>query len=125
MLTSFGAAAFHAPNSSSVLNAVERRYYGLVSGFTNLARNAGNVIGVALATAMVSVIMTGQGFAPDLATQLATPGAAGDDVHQSLVASFDRGAQVAFWLLAGGISVILTLSLCFARDADAAKSSAH
>lgn len=113
MVTSFGAAAFHAPNTSSVINAVPREHYGVVSGFTNLARNAGNVVGIALATAAVSVVMAGAGFAPTL-DPAAIPGA--EESRAAVLASFDGGARAAFWLLAGIVCAVLACSLRFARD---------
>ncbi len=120
MVTSFGAAAFHAPNTSSVINSVPRRHYGVVSGFTNLARNAGNVVGVALATTAVSIVMTARGFAPDLGAA-AAPGdgpaaAAGAAVSQALLQSFDDGAALALLILAACCALVLLLSLRHTSD---------
>jgi EmrB/QacA subfamily drug resistance transporter len=113
MVTSFGAAAFHAPNTSSVINAVARHHYGVVSGFNNLARNAGNVIGVALATTTVSIVMASAGFDPSLAGAEGDAGAvqvAGD----ALLASFDRGARFSFLILALIVGIVWVLSMRFA-----------
>jgi EmrB/QacA subfamily drug resistance transporter len=112
MLTSFGAAAFHAPNTSSVINSVPRRHYGVVSGFNNLARNAGNVIGVALATTTVSIVMASNGFAPSIAGAGADAGAGGKAT--ALLASFDAGARISFLLLAGLVAAVALLSIRFA-----------
>ena len=43
MLQSCGMALFNSPNNSSVLGAVERNQYGVVSSLTQLVRNSANV----------------------------------------------------------------------------------
>ena len=43
MLQSAGTGLFHTPNNSSILSAVERERYGVVSGLTQLTRNSANV----------------------------------------------------------------------------------
>ena len=67
VVQSVGSGIFGAPNSSAVLSAVEREEYGVASGFLNLVRNAGNVTGIAVATAVVTAVMSSYGVAPSLA----------------------------------------------------------
>jgi EmrB/QacA subfamily drug resistance transporter len=113
MLTSFGAAAFHAPNTSSVINSVDRRHYGVVSGFTNLARNAGNVIGVALATTVVSIVMASRGHPPSLSAGL-DPAIGARQASAGVLSSFDGGARLSFLLLALIVAITCVLSIRFA-----------
>ena len=66
MLQSSGMGMFYSPNTSSILSAVRRNNHGVVSGFLNLIRNAGNVVSVAIATAIVASTMGAMGYEPSL-----------------------------------------------------------
>ena len=66
ILVNCGMGMFYSPNSSSVLSAVGRESYGVVSGFLNLVRNSANVISLAIATTIVTVTMGSLGFEPSL-----------------------------------------------------------
>ena len=66
ILVSGGMGTFYSANSSSVLSAVGRESYGVVSGFLNLVRNSANVISLAIATTIVTVTMGSLGFEPSL-----------------------------------------------------------
>jgi len=50
------------PNNTVILNAVSRAQFGVVGALTNLTRNVGNVIGQAIAVAIVVGVMTSRGF---------------------------------------------------------------
>jgi len=50
------------PNNTVILNAVSSAQFGVVGALTNLARNVGNVVGQAIAAAIVVGVMTSQGF---------------------------------------------------------------
>ena len=66
ILVNCGMGMFYSPNSSSVLSAVGRESYGVVSGFLNLVRNSANVISLAIATTIVTMTMGSLGFDPSL-----------------------------------------------------------
>ncbi len=66
MLQSCGMGIFYSPNTSSILSAVGREHHGVVSGFLNLVRNAGNVVSVGVATAIVASTMGSLGYEPSL-----------------------------------------------------------
>ena len=66
ILVNGGMGTFYSANSSSVLSAVGRDSYGVVSGFLNLVRNSANVISLAIATTIVTVTMGSLGFEPSL-----------------------------------------------------------
>ena len=66
MLQACGMALFNSPNNSSVLGAVERTQYGVVSSLTQLVRNSANVTSIAIATTIVVVTMASYGVEPSL-----------------------------------------------------------
>ena len=103
MLLSSGMGVFYSPNSSSILSAVERDRYGVVSGFLNLVRNAGNVTSVAFATAIVTATMGSLGYEPNLEAVQAG-GAAG--VGKAFVA----GLRNAYLIMAGLLLVAMLVS---------------
>ena len=67
ILQSCGMGLFFSPNASSVLSSVSRESYGVISAFLNLVRNAGNVVSIAAATAIVTATMGSMGYEPSLA----------------------------------------------------------
>lgn len=67
ILQSCGMGLFFSPNASSVLSSVSRESYGVISAFLNLIRNAGNVVSIAAATAIVTATMGSMGYEPSLA----------------------------------------------------------
>ena len=78
ILLSSGMGIFYSPNVTSVLSAVEREKYGVVSAFLNLVRNAGNVASIAIATAIVTATMAAWGYQPSLeAVQVGGSGGVG------------------------------------------------
>ena len=89
MLQSTGMGLFNTPNNSSILGAVERSSYGVVSSLTQLIRNSANVTSVAIATTVVVVTMGSQGVAPSL-----------DAVTPAVAEAFVSGLNRAFLLMA-------------------------
>ena len=103
MLTSSGMGTFYSPNSSSILSAVERESHGVVSALVNLIRNAGNVVSVAVATAIVTATMGSMGYEPSL--DAVRHGSA-----SGVGAAFTLGMRYAFFAMIGSLSVALVLS---------------
>jgi len=66
MTLALGMAIFGAPNSAAILNSVGSESHGVASGFVNLCRNSGNVLGIAFATALVTWTMGNEGYPPSL-----------------------------------------------------------
>ena len=103
MLTSSGMGTFYSPNSSSILSAVERENHGVISALVNLIRNAGNVVSVAVATAIVTATMGSMGYEPSL-----------DAVRHGTVsgvgAAFTAGMRYAFFTMMGSLLVALFFS---------------
>ncbi|MCH7712088.1 MAG: MFS transporter [Chloroflexi bacterium] len=74
VLQSSGMGTFYSPNTSSILSAVERERYGVMTSFLNLIRNGANVTSVAMATVIVTGTMAAMGFEPSL-DAVGSPGA--------------------------------------------------
>ena len=101
-----GIGIFGPPNNRSILSAVKRSRYGVVSGFLNLVRNSGNVIGVAITTVIVTGVMASKGFPPSLSTVSET----GDS---ELLSAFAAGMRTAYlWM---SVKVAVGVALCFAK----------
>jgi len=103
VLQGSGMGVFYSPNSSSVLSAVGRESYGVVSGFLNLVRNAGNVTSVAVATAIVTATMGSLGYEPSLD---AVRGGTEVGVKQA----FTVGLKFAYITMAGSLLVAMAVS---------------
>src|SRR5690606_18118597 len=118
MTMALGLSTFSAPNSTSMLNAVEAHAHGFASGFVNLCRNTGNVIGIAFGTAFVSLTMANAGYAPSLDE-------VGPRADQGLLAAFTEGlsmAAAALLLLTFAVLVVL-LAWTWRRASSEAKAT--
>ena len=104
MTTALGLSTFSAPNSTSMLNAVDASSHGFASGFVNLCRNTGNVIGIAFGTAFVALTMANAGYAPSLDE-------VGPRADQDLLAAFTRGLSAAAAALLVLTSAVLAVLL--------------
>ena len=99
MAQSTGTAMFNSPNNSSILSAVDRAQYGVVSALTQLVRNSANVTSIAIATTVVVATMGAKGVEPSL-----------DSVSPDVADAFVAGLKWAFWMLAGVLLVGIILS---------------
>ena len=89
-IESVGVGVFFTPNNSSILEAVERTRYGVVSALTQLIRNTANVTSVALFTAVVVITMGSMGVEPSLSA-----------VSPEVAGAFLAGLQRAFYVMTG------------------------
>jgi EmrB/QacA subfamily drug resistance transporter len=107
MTIALGLSAFSAPNSTSMLNAIDAGSHGFAAGFVNLCRNTGNVLGIAFGTAIVTLTMGNAGFEPSLSD-------VGPGADQGLLAAFTRGVHTAagalLLLTFGVLSVLVAWS---------------
>ena len=53
VLLGLGVGIFNSPNTSAVLGSIPRQYYGVAGGFLSMVRNSGQVVGVAIAGALL------------------------------------------------------------------------
>ena len=108
ILVNGGMGMFYSPNSSSVLSAVGRESYGVVSGFLNLVRNSANVISLAIATTIVTVTMGSMGFEPSLE-------AVRNDAVEGVRGAFAVGMRYAFYGLVTLVIASMTISFLQGR----------
>ena len=106
-----GHAAFTAPNNASVLSVVDREKFGVIASFVNMVRNAGNVTGTALTTAIITSVLVINGLPPTLESVNVAA-----DTYTANV--FCRGMSVAFIVPAALISIALLLNLFLNPQAD-------
>ena len=105
ILQSCGMGLFFSPNASSVLSSVSRESYGVISAFLNLIRNAGNVVSIAAATAIVTATMGSMGYEPNLsAVQVGAADGVGNAFTTGLRYTFM--AMSVLMLLAVAISAL-------------------
>ena len=90
------------PNSSMIMGSVPPSRFGVVGALTNLARNVGNVVGQAVASAVVVGVMVSRGFDIALDEIAIIPGA-GD--------AFVDGWRLAYILVTGFSALGLLLAL--------------
>ena len=98
-----GNGTFYPPNNASILGSVPESKYGVMSGFVNLVRNAGNITGIAVGTAIVTAVMASMGFQPSLAAVSEVGG-------EEVVGSFVSGMRVAYRIMASVMVVSMVLS---------------
>ena len=99
-----GMGTFYSPNASAVLSTVERSRYGIATAFLNMVRNTANVTGLAVATTIVVIVMSSQGFEPSLEA-VASGG------QQGVQAAFTDGLRTAFLVMTGFVGLAIVLSL--------------
>lgn len=104
VLQSCGMGLFFSPNASSVLNSVGRESYGVISAFLNLVRNSGNVISIAVSTAIVTATMGGLGYEPSLS---AVQAGGAEGVGQA----FTAGLRLTYLIMTGVMVVGAGISL--------------
>ncbi|MEE8466255.1 MAG: MFS transporter [Dehalococcoidia bacterium] len=102
MVQSIGTALFNTPNNSSILSAVDRSQYGVVSALTQLVRNSANVTSIAIATTVVVATMGARGVEPSL-----------DAVSPAVAGAFVAGLKWTF-IMMGGL-LLIGIAIAVAR----------
>lgn len=93
---------WNVPNNSTIMGAVSRADFGVVGAFTNLTRNLGNVMGQAVASAIVVSVMVARGFDIPLSEIGGTNGAG---------SAFMSGWRAAYLMVTGFAAIGLLLSI--------------
>jgi MFS family permease len=93
---------WNVPNGSAILASVPAEHLGVVGAFMNLTRNIGNVVGQAVASAIVVGVMAARGFDVPLSKIASTPGAA---------AAFLDGYRISYVVVTALSVVALVLAL--------------
>ena len=115
VLQGMGMGTFYSPNASAVLSTVERSRYGIATAFMNMIRNSANVIGVAIATTIVTAVMGSLGYEPSLEGVTS-------DGSEGVKTAFARGLQISYLAMSGFVAVAIALSLLI-RGSTASGSS--
>lgn len=110
LLQSSGMGMFSAPNASSILSGIPRRSYGAVSGFVQLIRTASTVMGIVIATVVITATMSSLGFEASL------EGFA-EGVDPEIASAFTSGLRKVYLSMAGLQMVAVVLSLVRGRVA--------
>ena len=111
MLLSCGMGTFYSANSSSILSAVERESHGVISALVNLIRNAGNVVSVAVCTAIVTATMAAMGYEPSL-------DAVRSGTSVGVEQAFTTGLKYAYFAMAGSLLLAMFISALPLRGAE-------
>tara|TARA_B100001013_G_scaffold294910_1_gene195182 strand:- start:168 stop:830 length:663 start_codon:yes stop_codon:yes gene_type:complete len=94
VVQTLGSGTFWPSNNSSILSVVSPSSYGVISSFTNLVRNSGNVVGIAVSTAIVTGTMGSLGHPPTLS-------AINEASDLSILSAFTMGLRNTFWVCIG------------------------
>ena len=108
VLQSAGSGTFQSPNNSSIFSAAHPSKHGIVSALINLTRNSANVTGVAMASAIVTVVMASEGFAVNI-----------DQINVSETGeleAFVSGLRTAY-LVVGSLALLGAFASLFKRPA--------
>lgn len=104
VLLGLGSGIFNSPNTSEVLGSIPRERYGVAAGFLSMVRNSGQVIGVALAGALLlSQFAPGPGHAGLGTLGTSAPGALAGPLRAAFLAGFQRAYLVAALLALSGV----------------------
>lgn len=106
---------WNVPNGSAILASVPAEHLGVVGAFMNLTRNIGNVVGQALASAIVVGVLTARGFDIPLSKIAGTEGAADAFLH---------GCRIAYLVVSALSVVALGLALVTRPPGRAAPAAA-
>ncbi len=101
-LSGTGLSIFMAPNTTSIMGEIERRHYGVISAFMNLTRNAAHIVGIAIPTAVVILVMSNMGYEADLSDpqKLIDLG-----LRTSYVSGMQRAFQVSLFFMVVAMAV--------------------
>lgn len=98
ILLGIGIGIFNSPNTAAVFGSVPRDRYGTVGGFLSMVRNTGQVVGVAIAGALLVAAITPVVGAAGL--DALRTGAEGGATGGPLLGAFMQGFRRAFTLSA-------------------------
>lgn len=104
VLSGSGMGMFNSTNTTSIMSAVDNPRFGIVSGFLNLARTSANLVGVALATSVVTITMSSYGYEPTLSMQ-------NEKAASAVELAFVSAINLAFFAASGYALISLILSL--------------
>ena len=95
-----GMGTFSSPNTSAVMGTIPLEDRSITSAFLQLTRTSANLIGVALATTIVTLTMTSNGYAADLSS---VSEVGSSNILLSFNEGFSRAFMVSFSLIILGL----------------------
>ena len=104
IVQTIGSGTFWPSNNSSILSVVSPASYGVIASFTNLVRNSGNVVGIAVSTAIVTGTMGSLGHPPTLS-------AINEASDGPILNAFTIGLQNTFYVCIGFTLIAALASL--------------
>jgi len=104
IVQTIGSGTFWPSNNSSILSVVSPTSYGVIASFTNLVRNSGNVVGIAVSTAIVTGTMGSLGHPPTLS-------AINEASDGPILNAFTVGLQNTFYVCIGFALIAALASL--------------
>ena len=104
IVQTIGSGTFWPSNNSSILSVVSPASYGVIASFTNLVRNSGNVVGIAVSTAIVTGTMGSLGHPPTLS-------AINEASDGPILSAFTIGLQNTFYVCIGFTLIAALASL--------------
>ena len=102
-----GMGTFSSPNTSAVMGTISLEDRSITSAFLQLTRTSANLIGVALATTIVTLTMSSNGYAADLSS-------VSDSGNSEILQAFNEGFSRAF--MVSFILIIISLGLTSLRS---------
>ena len=105
VVQTLGSGTFWPSNNSSILSVVSPTSYGVIASFTNLVRNSGNVVGIAVSTAVVTGTMGSLGHPPTLSVIT-------EASDLSILSAFTTGLRNTF-LVCIGLTLMAALASLF------------
>ena len=100
MLMFAGHALFQSPNLSALMSAVDPSRYGVASALMHVVRNSVNIVGIAIATAVVGTALRSQGYSTNIS-----------DVSAGSAGAFVTGMRHALLGMGGVLACGAVLSL--------------
>lgn len=104
IVQTIGSGTFWPSNNSSILSVVSPASYGVIASFTNLVRNSGNVVGIAVSTAIVTGTMGSMGHPPTLS-------AINEASDLPILNAFTMGLRNTFYICIGFTLIAALASL--------------
>ena len=104
IVQTIGSGTFWPSNNSSILSVVSPASYGVIASFTNLVRNSGNVVGIAVSTAIVTGTMGSMGHPPTLS-------AINEASNLPILNAFTMGLRNTFYVCIGFTLIAALASL--------------
>lgn len=93
IIFSSGSGIFMSPNNATIFRGSSESKHGVASALVSLSRNAGNITGIAVATAIVAATMYAGGYSTDVESVLTA------NINSDLLGSFIIGMKIVYFFV--------------------------